>query len=265
MSGDRTIYADVRNGYGISSETSLKSFFYALSKRVIEINSNKEIEKSKYFRNTSATPSERLKASFISDILKAEEDFGFWKKIIWSEQKPESTKITVCLRVSDNLSELMKKEWSICFNSLSNEPSPIERELNNINLKGKYAQIKVIMETSSDELQPIFSDINLVYSSKQSQYFFTVKFSLENESDINKGLLIGNISQPINTEVVFGYSEKNSSNWEDYKIINPNSFFDIDDIENIKVGIKMVSHDGSLPSVEEFSLIYSGEKLTRSP
>jgi hypothetical protein len=263
MSGNRIIYANVRSGYGASSEDSLKSFFYSLHKRLIKINSEKEIEQIRYLENALAVPSEEVSAIFISKILNAEDDFGFWKKIIWSEQKPEKSKITVCIRVGEDISDIQRKEWDICFNSIENEPSPIERELNNVNLRGKYAQIKVIMKAVSTNDSPSLLNVNLIYSSKKAQYFFTVKFALENSKNVNQGLLTGTISEPINTEVLFGYSDTNSSNWEDYKIIDPNSFFGINNIENIKVGIKMVSYDNSLPQVDEFSIIYGGDKIIR--
>jgi hypothetical protein len=261
LSGERLIYGNARNGYGINSETASKSFLYALSKKILEINSNKEIEKKSCYTKSIASPIEEVSAVFVSPILNAEEDFGFWKNIIWSEQKFEETEITICLRSSDEISKLRSTDWAVCFNSYENESSPIERELNNENLRGRFAQIQVIMKTKSSINIPLFSDVLLSYASKRSQYFFTVKFSLESIENINKGMLTGTIAQPKNTEVIFGYSDKNSANWEDYHIINPNSFFDINDIKNLKVGIKMVSYDGSLPSVEEFSLLYNSENI----
>jgi len=181
--------------------------------------------------------------------------------LIWSESKPEDTKVTICIRTGNTSTEIQSKNWSTCFNSNENELSPIIRNLNNVKLEGKFAQIKILMETRSNDETPKVTNVNLVYSTKRAQYFYTVKFALENQSNIKKGLLTGTITQPTNTEITFGYNNNNSNNWDDYTIINPNRFFDIPDIDNIKVGIRMVSYDESLPIVDEFSIVFSGDEI----
>lgn len=260
-SGERLVYANVRNGYGSSSDTSSSNFFYSLYKRLLETSSSKAVDKIKYKEETVVYPNEKISAFFLSPILKSEEDIGFWKSIFWSENKLEKTKIKICIRSGESENELLGKEWGTCFQSSEGESSPISRELNNLHLDGDLAQIKVVMETESDQENPSVTDLGLVYSSKRAQYFYTIKFSLERNSNINKGLITATVTEPLNTEVIFGYSDINSSNWEDYKIIDRDSFFDMENIDNVKIGAKMVSYDGSLPSIDEFSIIFSGDKL----
>ena len=86
---------------------------------------------------------------------------------------------------------------------------------------------------------------------------------MESESNLNKGLLTGTISEPTNTEILFGYNASNSSNWDDYTIIDRDELFDLPDIDNVKIGIKMISYDESLPVVDEFGIMFGGDKTEK--
>jgi hypothetical protein len=258
-SGNRLIYAEVKNGFGKQSDTVASAFMYALYKRIFEINSKKDIKTWRYFPDASLYSVDRISAEFVSPVLQAQEDIGFWKELVWSEEKPDNTSITVCVKSGETKEKLEENDWDICFMS-RDETSPITKSLNNVTLKGKFAQIKVIMETDSKDVTPKVTDVSLVYSTKRAQYFYTTKFSLESGSDISKGLLTGTISQPINTEIIFGYNDEDSSNWDDYTIIEMDKFFELSDLNSIKVGVKMISYDESLPVVDEFGVIFSGDK-----
>ena len=259
--GERLVYADVTSGSGYTSDVVAKSFMYALYKRILEINESKEIKKWKYMENATIIPVERVTAVFVSPVLQVQEDIGFWKQIIWSEEKTDNTQITVCVRAGKTISEMRSNAWKPCFRSNEGEASPISRDLNNVKLEGQFAQIRVEMETDSSDESPKTTSASLVYSTKRAQYFYTTKFSLENQSDVQKGLMTGMITQPTNTEITFGYNASNSNDWDDYTIIDLDRFFTLPDIDNIKVGIRMVSYDESLPVVDEFALLFSGEKL----
>jgi hypothetical protein len=258
-SGNRLIYAEVKNGFGKQSDTVASAFMYALYKRIFEINSKKDIKTWRYFPDASLYSVDRISAEFVSPVLQAQEDIGFWKELVWSEEKPDNTSITVCVKSGETKEKLEENDWDICFMS-RDETSPITKSLNNVTLKGKFAQIKVIMETDSKDVTPKVTDVSLVYSTKRAQYFYTTKFSLESGSHISKGLLTGTISQPINTEIIFGYNDEDSSNWDDYTIIEMDKFFELSDLNSIKVGVKMISYDESLPVVDEFGVIFSGDK-----
>ena len=263
LTGEGLIYADVTNGFGKTSDLVAKNFLYALYKRIFEINEGKEIKKWKYVKDVSAIPTDSITAHFLSPILQADEDIGFWKELSWTENKPDNTKITVCVKSGNTTDELEGSSWDLCFRSTSDDSSTITRELNNVSLTGRFAQIKVIMRTDTKDITPKVTNVNLVYSSKRAQYFYTVKFSLESESNLNKGLLTGTISEPTNTEILFGYNASNSSNWDDYTIIDRDELFDLPDIDNVKIGIKMISYDESLPVVDEFGIMFGGDKTEK--
>ena len=259
--GERLVYADATSGSGFTSDTVAKTFLYALYKRIAEINNNKEVVKCRYMEDATAIPVENVTAVFVSPVLEVQEDIGFWKQIIWSEEKTDGAKITVCVRAGETLSQMQSESWKICFRSNEGESSPITRELNNVKLEGKFAQIRVEMETNSTEEVVKITNVNLIYSTKRAQYFYSTKFSLENRSDIKKGLITGTISQPTNTEITFGYNASNSTDWDEYTIIELDKFFSLPDVDNIKVGIRMVSYDENLPVVDEFALLFSGDKI----
>jgi len=260
--GNRLVYADVTSGFGNTSESRQVEFLYALYKRIAEINEDREIEKWKYIRDVSILPVERITAVFLSPILQVQEDLGFWKQLIWEENKPENTNITICFKTAESSNELSNSSWNYCFSSTEEESGTITRDLNNINFLGRYAQFKILMDTNQVNVTPSVLNLSVIYSTKRAQYFYTIKFALENDSNIRKGLLVASMTTPTNTEITFGINNTNSANWDDYQIISPDSFFNLENIEDIKVGIKLVSYDTSVPIVNEFSIIMSGDKLT---
>lgn len=256
------IYADVRNGFGISNSAST-DFMYALYKTIAEINEDKEIEKWKFVSNASAIVNNQVIGEFVGPILHVNEDLGFWKQISWSETKPDNTSIVVSIRSGSSLEELLSSPWSFSFMSDVGESNPIIRNLNSITINGQYLQLKVRMNTNSNNITPIVSNVSVKYSTKQASYFFTTKFSFAKDSLPNNGILVANITEPQNTEVHIGLTGKNSNDWADYQIIDPEKLFTLTDqnMQNVKVGIKFVSYDTSMPEVSEFSLFIGGEKV----
>ena len=121
-------------------------------------------------------------------------------------------------------------------------------------------QIKVSME-SKGIVSPSVADTTIVYTTKEASYFFTTRFSLENGSDINTGLIVADITEPVNTEVQMGVCNFESSDWNDYKIVSYDRFFELDNFENVKVGMKFIAYDEThIPEVASFAMIFSGDK-----
>ena len=254
LTGNRAIYADVRDGFGLFGSTST-SILYALYHRIAEINTSKEIVKWKYSVSSSAILEETMTGIFLSPILNANNDFGFWKEIIWNEVKPGGTQIVISLRAADSPSALLQQEWKYAFTSNIGETSPVTRELNAIPLKGQYLQMKVEMITSRNNVTPVVSQITLNYSTKQAVYFFTTRFSLAKDSDTTTGFITASMTEPQNTEVIFGMATKNTNDWNDFQVIEPDKLFTMTNPESLKVGIKFVSYDGiGIPEVAEFAL-----------
>ena len=263
LTGNRTVYVDVHNGVGVSNSNS-KDFIYALYKKAVEVNKDKEIEKWKFASNVVAITNKQVIGEFIGPIIHVKEDLGFWKQILWTEIKPNNTDIIINIRNGNSSEELLAAPWKLGFRSNMEEINPIIRELNKYTINGQYLQLKVKMITKTKDITPIMANVTMKYSTKQASYFFTTKFSFEKNSNPNSGLLIANITEPQNTEVRIGITSKNSSDWKDYQVISPDKLFELTDenMQNMKVGIKFISYDDvNIPEVAEFALFIGGEKI----
>jgi len=264
LTGERRVFAEVKDGFGNVSDTAWANFFYALYKKVAEVNEDKEIVRWVFDNEPAAIPNERITGMFISPILNVVEDMGFWKSLVWEETKPEDTEVIVCVRSGNSAQELQRKDWSHCFVSDDSDMSSvITRSLDNIGLDGKYIQFKVTMSTDMQDVTPSVVNLSISYSAKFAVYFYTIKFSLENDSDLKSGLLTANITEPKNTEIQFGINDTDSADWNDYQLIELNKFFELNNLESIKIGIKMISNGEYVPEVCEFALMVGGEEHTR--
>jgi hypothetical protein len=68
------------------------------------------------------------------------------------------------------------------------------------------------------------------------------------------------MTEPKNTEIKFGIAGTNTSDWNDYSVVEMNKLFSLGNLERIKIGIKMVSYDENVPEISEFSLLTGSEK-----
>jgi len=265
LTGERTVYAEIWDGFGNKSSLTQSNFMYALYNKIAEITQDKEIVTNRYKTNATIIPCDKITAIFTSQLLYVKEDMGLWKELIWEETKPTDSKIIICIRTGTSEQDIQSQPWKYCFQSTTLESGVITRALNNINLVGSYMQLKVEMRSyiTNDfppTISPIISKITVKYSTKHSFYFFTTKFSLEKGTKIKNGLLIANMTEPINTEIKFGIVNNNSVDWNDYQTIEPEKLVEINDFDNVKVGIKFISYDLNVPSLDEFSLILGDDK-----
>jgi len=265
LTGNRRVFAEVKNGFGNKSDTTWTNLLYALHRRIAEINSSKEIVKWKYEVDSSAIITDRISGIFLSPILVVKEDLGFWKQLMWKENKPTDTEIIICIRTGTSEDDLKSKTWDFCFVSRDSDRGYgstgwIIRDLQNLDLKGQYIQFKITMTTDSKNISPSMINLVISYSTKYALYFFTTKFVLESDSDLKTGLIVANITEPQNTEIKFGIANKNSSDWNDYTVVELNKLFNLNDFDRFKVGIKMINYGDNIPQVAEFALVAGGLK-----
>ena len=121
-------------------------------------------------------------------------------------------------------------------------------------MTGSYLQVKVEMITNTSSVTPVVSNVTVNYSTKQATYFFTTKFSLVLDSGVNPGLLVATMTEPQNTEIFFGIASKDSGDWNDYTVVNPDELFELTNTQGLKIGIKFVSYDAHVPEVAEFAV-----------
>jgi len=191
---------------------------------------------------------------------------GFWKELIWTESKPTNTEIVICIRTGSSSEDLLNKDWDICFCSEESDfgynfTGSIIRNLEDLNVSDRFIQFRVTMSSTSFSVSPSILDLAVTYVTKFAVFFFTTKFVLKKDTNSKSGVLVAQVTEPQNTEIIFGVANKNSSDWVDYTIVEPEDLFCVDDFESIKVGIKMISYaDDAVPVVDNFALMIGGDE-----
>jgi len=267
LTGEREVFAEVKDGFGNESETASTNFFYGLYNKIAEINEDKEIVKWVFKEKPTSVLTDRINGVFISPILSVKQDLNAWKQLLWKEIKPDNTDIIICIRAADSVSELRKLSWDYCFVSEDEDRGYgsdgfIIRDINDYQIRGKYLQFKVTMITDSNNVSPVILNLGISYSTSFSVYFFTTKFILENNANAKSGMIVANVTEPINTKVQFGIADSNSSDWNNYTVVEPNKIFELENFENLKVGIKMIAYDNDVPEVSEFAVLNGADKDT---
>lgn len=205
LTGDRKVFAEVKDGFGNVSDTRFTEFFYGLFNKIVEINADNEVVKFQFEVNPSAIMSDRITGSFLSPILEVKEDLGFWKTLMWQEEKPADTEITICVRAADSVKELQEKPFDHCFISRDSDQGygstgVISRDLLNTNdIDGQFIQFKITMTTDKKNTSPSVLTLSISYSTKFAVFFYTTKFSLVNDTQAKTGLMVASITQPQNT------------------------------------------------------------------
>lgn len=261
LTSNRSIYGEAVDGFGHISELTSTEVLYGLYNKIAEISSDKTIDRWHFVENAVPLVNDRVTGIFTSPALYVREDLGFWKDFSWEEDKPANTSITICVRSADTTEALALKDWDLCFDSVG-KTVPYVEPMDPLLINGKYFQFKINMSTDAQGSTPTVLSTGVSYSTKQALYFFTTKFSLETSSDARIGTLVANITEPTNTEITFGIANENSNDWNDYTVVDLNKFFALDNYESLKVGIKFVSYDSSIPEVAEFSIMVGADKDT---
>ena len=265
------IFSQIESGEGDMSDVVDTSIYYDLYHLLASLNGindsftvvKENVEAYSTYKYSKVT------ALYVSDVLKADEDFGFWKNITW-KQNVSSARIVVALKVAETEEELLKLKWqyyisetpSQMYGSSYPEEFVVTKNLDRFNLKGRYMQFKVELETDSSFANPIVSEFMITYAAKHSVFFFTRKIKIERNTNIDNIILTASYTEPTNTEIRFGIANSNTSNWENYKIVNleelvslPSNWGNI-----LKVGIKLSSYsDTKYPVVQEFALLIGSD------
>jgi len=259
--GLNNVYSKLLDGNG-DLNFSNTNIYYDLYNSIIstyfDSNSISIIKNNQKFNSISKNS--YITAVYISDILKADEDMGFWKTISWTQSNIE--KIEVSIKVCDNQNEIESLDWQyhiweIADDTYNYQDINIIKSLDKFNLKGRFLQFKVEFISYNDFDNPYVGDLIIIYANKHSVFFFTRKIKISKEDNVDNVIVTSSYSEPINTSVKFGITNTNSSDWEEYKIISLNELVKLDNNGNsIKIGIKMSSSDPiNYPIVQDIGVL----------
>jgi len=265
------IFAQIRDGEGYLSNTVHASLYYDLYWSIVRLDGETDdysilkdqVEAFDVSGNTKVT------ARYTSEVLKADEDFGFWKSISWT-QNSDSGRVVVAVKVGESESEVRASDWQYYISPVQDDPyggvSPSEysvtKSLDRFNLKGRFMMFKVDLETTSENENPIVGDLVITFAAKHSVFFYTQKFKVDRDVNIDDILLTASLTEPKKTEILFGVANSATANWEDYKIVDLDQLVELSSVWGniMKVGIKMSSYSSTVyPTVHEFGFLLGAD------
>jgi len=127
-------------------------------------------------------------------------------------------------------------------------------------LTGQFLQFRATLKvTEVGVASPTLHKVEIQLRTSQAVHYFTTNFALPDE--LRRGLLTYNgcVNPPV-TDVMFGITGLDSTDFSDYYIISPDKVFELPEehqTKNIRVGIRLVSSPTEVPVVDEFALLVS--------
>ena len=206
----------------------------------------------------SAERIQRTVAVFDSRPLVASANVTSWKSLSWTSSVPAGTRLFLYVRSASTEDGLLDSSWvGPMMNGASGEDISSET--------GKILQFRLAMYSSYDSFSGVLftPTVNSVtascYVQGSSQTFYTATMPLGFVP--THVILTYNGSIPVDTMVNFSVSTVNSTSPKDYKIINPNSIVNIEEIANgefLKVSISALGNTEVPFIVDEFAIAVAG-------
>lgn len=173
---------------------------------------------------------------YISEIINGSNDLVAWQSITWESEEPSGTVVNIQIRSGVTEDAVTGSEWST--NLIKNIDGYVSIE----HVTDQYIQFKAILVSQVRDLSPSLSSITLRNLTSQASHFFTTNFVMPSRPI--KGILTANTYLPVSSDVVFGINTKNSVDFGDYQIIEPNRLFTTTQGqfgENLRIGAKLLS------------------------
>ena len=259
-SGHRYLSAKLKDGFGYVSSERYKEILYLCKDKILNFKENELMRKWEAKDVFASIKEEGASGVFTSKPFFAEKDFLFWDLLFWDLSSNEDDDVRLMVRTAAQKHLLGIQDWiSIDLSAQNGETS-----LEFLNQKHRYFQFQIRLRAKSHKSSPTFINIGVSYRSSFSSVFFTQLFNLENNINIKNGLIVANSFKPRYTEVKFGVSSEDSPDWENFKEIELNKVFNLEEkrYEDIKIGIRLITHSASnFPNVENFSFMLGGEQM----
>ena len=187
-----------------------------------------------------------------SEVFNGTTSLVQWTSISWDASVPAGSSLTVAVRSARTSAEIQGASWS---GELSN---PASNDITS--LQGQFLQFRATLRVLQPGVpSPELRKVDIELRTSQATHYYTTNFKLPDE--LRSGILTYNgcINPPV-TDVVFGMSSNDVTDFSDYLVITPNKVFDVPDEQrkkNLRIGIKLISSPTSVPVVDEFALLFS--------
>ncbi len=171
-----------------------------------------------------------------SEVFNGSNDLVSWKTITWESVEPSGTAVDVQIRTAKTEDDIEDEEWTPDLVKNSEGFVSIEH------ISDQYLQFRVILTSQLRGISPTLSSVTLRNLTAQASHFFTTNFVLPSRPI--KGLITANTFIPVTADIIFGIETKNTSDFGDYQIIEPNRLFTTEQGQfgaNIKIGAKILS------------------------
>lgn len=185
------------------------------------------------------------KGLYTSEIFNGSANIVSWKSITWDSTEPSGTSINVQIRHGSSEDDVLSQPWSTNL-------EPDGQGIVNIEyITQRYIQFRVLMESTVRNSSPTLSSVTLRNITTQSSHFFTTNFVLPSRPI--KGLLTANTYIPVSSDIIFGLTTENTTDFDgSYQIIENNRLFQTSQGQfesNLRIGAKLLSP--SVPLIQE--------------
>lgn len=264
--GDRRVYTQILDGIGDRMDGTITDFMFEIYRAIVSVEQDEQ-DFTLVAQNVDAWSTERktvVTGTYISDVLAAGEDFGYWKTISWT-QTCQDSRVIVAIKTGDSVVEVEAKDWERHFEEPcvpyygGSGSTLVTRDLDYFNLRGSYIQFKVELVTELDGSVPQVRDLVISYVGKHSVFFFTDKIKIERGTEFGNAIVTASVTLPNRTEVAFGYGPGDSVDWSDYKVVEGGRLAQIPAAygDRLRIGIRFTSYDAvNVATVHEFAFSF---------
>jgi len=263
--GQKSVYSYIQDGLGDATDITAFDVAFELYRSVTNVSETSYdfIKSGDYY---GATSSNQATATYISNVLSVNDDFGYWKTISWF-QTCRDARVVVAVKTADTVAELLEKDWDRYFEqpctyySGSYTGTLVTRDLDFFNLRGGHMMFKIEFSTDSPTTLPSVRDLVVSYAGKHSVFFFSNKIIIDSTS-FDELIMTASVTLPAKTEIAFGIGPGDSVDWKDYEIVDLGRLKSVPDLfrSRMRVGVRFSSYDiEKYPVVHEYALSFQGD------
>jgi len=201
---------------------------------------------------------EEERAVYYSEIFNGTNSFVQWTILSWVAVLPTGTSVTMAFRNASTSSGISSATWSDEYSE--SQTYPIGSGIDITNLTGQFLQFRATLRATVKGVSgPILQKVDIGLRTSQAVHYFTTNFSLPD--NLKQAFVTYNgCSVPPTTDIVFGVTGLDSTDFSDYFVLSPDKVIDLpaeQQTKNFRVGIKFISSPTDVPIVDEFAVLIS--------
>lgn len=173
---------------------------------------------------------------YTSEVLNGSNELVSWKTLTWIATEPTGTSVDLQIRSGATQNAAEAADWT------PDLVQDVDGFVSIEHITDQYLQFRVILKSQTRNISPTLTSVTLRNLTTQASHFFTTNFIMP--SRVTKGLLTANTFIPVSADIIFGMNTKNSVDFGDYQIIEPNRLFTSAQGqfgEDFRIGVKLLS------------------------